>query len=335
MKPGVIPMCNFELIEKPLGDIVQHIIRHRNGAECRILTGHGGCLHGWKVLDAEGQHHELIEGYQSEAEILERFDSSHCGAPLVPYPNRTCSGHWSWEGKEYQFPCNFPWEQGHSIHGFLFDKEWTIDGFSIEKEGEEECAWLRLSYRYDGSLEGFPFPFLCRNHFGLYEDGRFEVRSSVLNLGAENLPFGEGWHPYFRLGPSVDECDLTGEDVLLRLEVDERSIPTGRKIRDDLLQNGDLKDRQLNHGYLIQNADREGFFELWFGHEESERDIRYWQKLGQNGYPYLQLYIPPHRQSLAIEPMTCPTNALNSQEGLWCLAPGEERWLSWGAEFQG
>jgi aldose 1-epimerase len=41
------------------------------------------------------------------------------------------------------------------------------------------------------------------------------------------------------------------------------------------------------------------------------------------GYPYTQVYAPHDKDFLAFEPMTAPTNALISGNGLRLVAPGE------------
>ena len=40
-------------------------------------------------------------------------------------------------------------------------------------------------------------------------------------------------------------------------------------------------------------------------------------------YPYLQIYIPPHRQSIAIENLSAPPDSFNNGIGLITLAAGE------------
>jgi len=37
--------------------------------------------------------------------------------------------------------------------------------------------------------------------------------------------------------------------------------------------------------------------------------------------PYLQIYTPVHRKSIAIEPMTCIADAFNNNHGLQLLSP--------------
>jgi aldose 1-epimerase len=53
----------------------------------------------------------------------------------------------------------------------------------------------------------------------------------------------------------------------------------------------------------------------------SNGTITLWQ---ENIFRYLQIYIPPDRNSIALEPMTCPADAFNSKENLLTLHPNEK-----------
>lgn len=57
--------------------------------------------------------------------------------------------------------------------------------------------------------------------------------------------------------------------------------------------------------------------------KEQNIKIEPWQEKGPNKYNYLQLYIPPDRNSIAIEPMTCNIDAFNNHNGLITLQPKE------------
>jgi aldose 1-epimerase len=58
-----------------------------------------------------------------------------------------------------------------------------------------------------------------------------------------------------------------------------------------------------------------------------------WQ---DEGYPHLQLFTgdvlpePRRRRGLAVEPMTCPPNALQTGVDVRRLEPGESTTASWG-----
>ncbi|PLW97237.1 MAG: aldose epimerase, partial [Marinilabiliales bacterium] len=51
--------------------------------------------------------------------------------------------------------------------------------------------------------------------------------------------------------------------------------------------------------------------------------IHVWQETGLHKYNYVQIYIPPDRTTVAIEPMTSIADAFNHGEGLIILKPGD------------
>jgi aldose 1-epimerase len=65
-------------------------------------------------------------------------------------------------------------------------------------------------------------------------------------------------------------------------------------------------------------------------------DIKFilWQETGPGKYNYLQVYTPPARHSVAIEPMTCNINAFNNHEGLIILEPDEIFQASYGVQVE-
>ena len=323
------PTAKFELVESHWGDMERFILRSPQGVELEVLAGMGGSVIGWRVPQ-NGETLHLMEGYASAEEVQERFNSSHCGARLTPFPNRVRSGKWNWCGKSYQLPCNFPWEQGHAIHGLLFDQKWTkTSWFSAEKFGK-----LSLECHYDGSQAGFPFAFKAISTYSLSNAG-FQVETTVSNTGEKPMPLGEGWHPYFGFGDSINKLQLRLPSALKRIEVDDRSIPTGKSTADttwDKLRA--IDDAEINTCWEIPpNESDLAEVEL---HCPQRGTIRYWQNMGAKGYKYLQLYTPGHRNYLAIEPMTCPADVFNNHRDLVVLKPGEEggrsSWI-WGAEF--
>ncbi|KAA3635266.1 MAG: hypothetical protein DWQ02_10115, partial [Bacteroidetes bacterium] len=52
-------------------------------------------------------------------------------------------------------------------------------------------------------------------------------------------------------------------------------------------------------------------------------------------FPYLQVYTPPHRNSIAIEPMTCPPDVYNNGVGLIELIPGAESSFTFSMILEG
>ena len=317
----------FSLLQRPLGSVPRLVLRHEaSGSELDVLVGRGASLTGWRV-QREGRALELLDGYDSEQDLNERYYSSHCGARLVPFPGRIKDGAWSWRGQVYQLDKNFPWEDGHAIHGLLFDVPWLQTDWSIDADGQ--TAWLTLECDYDGKAPGFPFPFRASSRYGLRAES-FTVHSFVRNVGTTDLPYADGWHPFFRPGCPIDEAELHFGFPSLHVETDARSIPTGVQVPDDQFDKSVvLGARAINDAWRAVGPGDKACISL--KNPATGLAIEYWQERSPAGGDFVQLYIPPKRESLAIEPMTCAPDVLNNNMGLQVLPPGAESALRWGA----
>ena len=58
------------------------------------------------------------------------------------------------------------------------------------------------------------------------------------------------------------------------------------------------------------------------------------EKAGDKQYNAIQIYTPPDRMSIAIEPMTAEPDTLNHHRDLIVIKPGEIRTFVFGAKFQ-
>jgi aldose 1-epimerase len=166
---------------------------------------------------------------------------------------------------------------------------------------------LVARHRYDNPA--FPFPHELEIDARLSEDG-LRVTTSLRPTARRRVPVSFGWHPYFKL-PGRRSGWLLRLPARQHLELDARGIPTGgsaqeraeetpfgRRTFDDLYALG--RDRTL----AIASGDR-------------RLEIRF-----RSGYPYAQLYAPPGKQFVALEPMTAPTDALVTGEAP-LVAPGD------------
>ena len=79
---------------------------------------------------------------------------------------------------------------------------------------------------------GYPFALALRTEYALGADG-LTVRTAARNVGRGPAPHGAGFHPYLTVG--ADELDRARLQVpaTTRLELDERGIPTGRRLAPD------------------------------------------------------------------------------------------------------
>jgi aldose 1-epimerase len=232
------------------------------------------------------------------------------GVILLPFPNRVRDGKYDFEGRESFLPINMP-NEGHAIHGLMYNKS-----FSIIEAGEENTITLQYDY---GGGDGYPFPCVVTYTFRLDEQ-KFTCKVEVKNKGVESLPLGIGWHPYFTLGTDVDELLLKMPKVE-SICVDERMIPTGEKdLFDDYEDASQIYDTEFDTGFQILDK---GEVVVSLHNQRADVTLELFQTTGESGFNYIQVFTPPGRKSVAIEPMTCPTNAFNSKESLITLGQSE------------
>lgn len=242
------------------------------------------------------------------------------GAWLYPFPSRLPYGRYTWQGVDYRLPQNAPDGQS-AIHGFLNRLTPEI----LSREITQGTATLRVQYHYDGAEPGYPFPATITLDYALHSPAQLVVTLSVHNRSDVTVPVGVGWHPYFSLGGRIDDVclQLPAGDMA---ELDAQLQPTGRAFPfaqfatparvGDLEVDGSLK--------LADAAESRAQAMLWS--DRLQAGIALWQDMhmtGQTGYRHLQVFIPPDRQSIALEPVSCGINAFNTGENLLGLAPGD------------
>ena len=277
---------------------------HAAGTGFSVAPQRGACL-----LDLHLGGRNVLDGY-GDASGLESLDWAK-SALLAPFPNRLKDGRYRAGGEEYQFPLNDV-ERGNALHGFVLDKPFEVG----EVLAEEGYASMVLKYAYAGDLAYFPFPFLLRVSYSLKKGAGFEMTMEMENTGVQEMPAGMGWHPYFGLGAPVGWMELELPPVE-RVEVDGRMIPTGEKTPFvEFQKTRTLDGVQFDTGFRLLGQGPVAEVALGLGPFR----LGYWQ---DQGFPFLQVFTPPARRSIALEPMTCNIDAFHNGEGLRMLRPGE------------
>jgi aldose 1-epimerase len=244
------------------------------------------------------------------------------GTVLVPWPNRTARGRWTWNGEPQQLTLSEP-AAGNAIHGLL--------RHTLYRPGERAADAITL-HAVVAPQPGWPVPLDTSVRFAVGDTG-LTVTHTVRNVGGEPVAFGIGAHPYLRAGgDATDDCVLTlAATSTLPLD---GGLPTGPAVPVD----GDLDfrdgrplgGRELDHafgGCVPAKGDTvvrhrltgpTGAVELW-----ADPDFGWVQVFTPDDHP-------GRGRAVAVEPMTCPPDALNSGTGLLTIAPGETWAGSWG-----
>lgn len=250
------------------------------------------------------------------------------GAVLVPWPNRVADGKWELAGQPQQLALTEP-ARNNAIHGLLRHTAWEV------VEHDQDRIVLRS---FIPAQPGWPVPLLASVAYAVDESG-LSVTHEVTNTGAQATPFGVGVHPYPRAGNAeTDECtlQLAASSVL---PVDpERLLPTG-PARPLAGEETELRSGRKLAGLRLDTC---------FGGAEPAADdpqglVRH-HLTGPSGhgvqvwadpvFKWVQVYtaadFPGRGRAVAVEPMTCPPDALNSGTDLLVLQPGETWSGSWG-----
>lgn len=255
---------------------------------------------------------------------------------LFPFPGRLRDGKMTFEGQEYQLPLNDS-TKSHAIHGFTPRNPWRV----VEWNGNDECAWItgefNLAKDLPAALPTWPSDFSLNVTYRLFKN-RLRVEARVANVGPKPLPFGLGYHPYFRL-PGVNDANI-GEHVL-QANVSELweaadNLPTGRKTplppEQDYREPKAIGATELDHVFT-----RVGHATLVGGLSElavlsHPQALGCVQFLVGDVFRELVLFTPAHRNAIAIEPYTCSADASNlAARGVdsgWAVIPVGGSWES-------
>ena len=276
-----------------------------------------------------------LELLHADPQLFAGASPTRSGVPILfPFPNRIREGRFSWNGKEYQLPCNDPTKK-NTIHGFPCRKPWRVVGQGTDATS----AWV--TGEFQGSKDAPESRSLWPADYRLQVTCRFgqhslRVEAEVANIDSVALPFGLGYHPYFRvpLLPEGGEGDCWVESVAREIWELRESLPTGQRRPVDAA-------RDLTTGKRLSELTLDDLFTDLESPPPPTPDALYWrgavrqgtaevQVLTDAAFRELVLFTPPHRQTVCLEPYTCATDAINLQQrgidaGLRVLQPGE-RW---------
>jgi galactose mutarotase-like enzyme len=235
------------------------------------------------------------------------------GIPLLhPWANRIDGSRYSVAGKDVELDLNSPLvhteDNGLPIHGLASAcPYWEVVG------RDTDGLHARLDYgAHEDLLAGFPFPHTLEIEISLDPDALHHTTRLTATTD-QPVPVSFGYHPYLTLPGVAREDFLVTFPVRRQMLLDDRGIPTGT---DEVanIPPGALGDRTYDDGFSELREPIE------FGLEGGGRRIgvRF-----DEGYPYAQVWAPPGEQFICYEPMTAPTNALVTHDGLAFARPDD------------
>ena len=233
---------------------------------------------------------------------------SSFGIPLLhPWANRLSGWSYAVDGRTVALEAGAHGLRtdgnGLPIHGLLA----AYAGWQVQGD-DDHGRRLAAVAEWEPEGERFPaFPFPHRLELEVVQrtDG-VTVTTTLTPTSDAGVPVSFGFHPYFTL-PGVARGDLVlRTPAMTRLLLDERNLPNGE--REPVgARHARLGDALLD-AHFTDLGDQAAFTVAGGGHELTVELLE--------GYTHLQLFSPPTRPIVAIEPMTAPIDALRSGDGL-------------------
>jgi aldose 1-epimerase len=294
----------------------QYVIRH--ASQEAVITEVGADLRSYTVDGAD-----VVDGYaEGEMRTVGR------GMPLLPWPNRIEDGRYEFMKQTYQTPLTEP-ARHNALHGLTQWMSWQ------GRDQQADRVVMRLTLH---PQDGYPFALELAVEYRLTDQG-LRVETRATNMGERPLPYGTGQHPYFTVGTDQIDQAWLRIPALLRMEANERLIPTGRLIQVegtefDFLEARPIGPISMDTAFAGMVADADGIIRVVMRAPDRGRELTIWM---EKPYEYLMVYtgdtIPDRRRrrkGIAIEPMTCAPNAFRTGLGLITLEAGKSTSAIWG-----
>ncbi len=262
---------------------------------------------------------QLNEGASLQKLTINNFDliedlnpldyaNTYASSILFPFANRIKDGNYSFNDTNYQLAINEV-DRNHALHGLVYNKTFEV----LDKKSNESFASVKLIYHEENQSIGFPFIYKIELEY-IFNKSKLDLKVTVTNTGSKSFPFTLGWHPYF-VSKKLSESVLKFESFE-KLVFDDRMIT--KKTEDIETSYLNLDVENLDDCWVLD--DTEVFFET------PEYNLHI---LSSEKNSFLQTYIPPRKNTIAIEPTTGVSDSFNNKIGLQTLNPKETYKLTW------
>jgi aldose 1-epimerase len=267
--------------------------------------------------------HPVIDGFGAD-----QWAQSGRGQVLAPWPNRLADGRYEFNGIRAQAALDEP-ERRNAIHGLVRWLPWTL------QTRHQNQLSLRLQLH---PTPGYPFSLLLEMEYHVGREG-LTITTKARNIESAPVPFGLGFHPYLTAGPETVDGAILQLPARDTLELDERGLPTGTLhavsgTEKDFTTARFIGPLVLDTAFTTLQRDADGRAWASLDAPGGASGASLW---ADAGFGYLMVYtgdtlgdVARRRRSVAIEPMTCPPNALRTGQDVVVLQPDQEWTASWG-----
>jgi len=247
-----------------------------------------------------------VENLEAAAE-----SGSTAGIPLLhPWANRLAGLEYRAAGRDVRLDGASPIlhfdSKGLPIHGVPWSKlPWEVTA------SRTDTIEARLAWTGPELLAVFPFPHALELRVA-FAPGSLSLETTLFAGPGAAVPVAFGFHPYFALPGSRPQWRLR-LPAMRRLQLDANGIPTGREEAAPAMDTP-LADGSWDDGFALEAET--ATLGISGGGLAISVDFL-------EGFGYAQVYAPPGKPFVALEPMTAPTSALTTGRGLRTVAPGD------------
>ncbi len=276
-----------------------------------IIPSCGGILHAFNVLH-QNDFINVIDNYDSKDDFEQQVTSKGFkSCKLSPFACRIKNATYQFGETRYRIKKFLLGK--NAIHGLIYDAVFSI----VQQYANEENATLVLQHAYRGSDAGYPFSFDCLITYQLIHNNELVITTEIINRDEMPIPIQDGWHPYFTLGKKIDDLELSFQSKE-QVEFDEQLMPSGNFIEyADFISSKKINNTFLDNCFTLDFTAVQPLCVLKDSDNKIQVEIR-----PDKSYPYLQLYTPPHRKSIAIENLSAPPDTFNNGIDLIILPAG-------------
>jgi len=274
-----------------------------------IVPQYGAMLHVFSVQGNDGPVN-IIDNYHSLADIQKELSLSYKSSKLSPFACRIADAKYTYDGEVFELSSKFV--DGNAIHGLLYNKAFAV----VDQFTDDEQAYVVLRYNYKEEDDGYPFSYRCEVRYTLLPQNVLQLQTTIISLDDLPIPIADGWHPYFKLGGAIDNW-LLQFNAAAMVEFNEKLVPTGQLTEYNTFnEEKEIGATQLDNCFLLGNDD--AYAACTLTNPGNGLQVSFFP---DKNYRYLQIYTPPHRNSIAIENLSAAPDAFNNKMGLLMLPP--------------
>ncbi len=300
---------SVQIDEKDLFPVIR-LKDKSNNTEAEIYS-FGALLNAFTV-EGKNRKANIIDGFASLADAKKNITKTFKSAKLSPFVCRMQKGEYNFDGKTYAIDKFYLGSE--AIHGLLFDAP-----FTIKDHGEDgNSAFAQLQYSYDNKEEGYPFLYSVVVTYTLKADNILSLQTRIINNSETDMPLNDGWHPYFQLGETINDLQVQLNTNTM-VEFDNNLLPTGKFIPYRKFETPEsFGDTFLDNCFVLKDTSSPACVL-----KDNKTGIQL-SVTSDASYPYLQVYTPPHRKSIAIENLSSVPDSFNNGISLIIVKPGEQ-----------